>query len=188
MPGVPQAAPIDGIVGTARHRLTPRFQQITAYRPMPRLLVLGAVLIAGWVVTAQAANACDPSAEQDVRAVAEGIIAADNARDIERVLGYYAADAILMPPGEQPVTGREAIRPRYEGLFAEFNPAIEAHIEEICAGNDLAIVRGHNGGRLVPRAGGAARTLNDVYLMVLHRNAEGEWRISRLMWHAADPQ
>ncbi len=49
------------------------------------------------------------------------IVAADNARDLERVLSYDAADAMLLPPGEPPVQGGDAIR-------------------------SLAYVRGRNGG------------------------------------------
>lgn len=130
---------------------------------------------------------CDPGVEavRDVRAVAAGIIAADNARDIDRVLGYYSADAVLMPPGEEPVQGREAIRPRYEALFSGFDPEIRGRVDESCVGEGLAFVRGHNGGRLVSRQGGEDRLLDDAYLMVLRRDTDGRWRISRLMWHRA---
>ena len=137
--------------------------------------------VPGWV--------CEPgsASARAARAVAEGIIAADNGRDLERVLGYYATDAVLMPPGEEPVAGRDAIRPRYEQLFATFNPEIEARVEEVCAGDGLAFVRGRNGGRLVPRQGGESRALNDVYLMLLRRDAGGAWRITHLVWHPAGP-
>ena len=132
-------------------------------------------------------DGCNPGAEaaRQARAVATGIIDADNARDIERVLRSYAADAILMPPGEKSVLGREAIRPRYEEMFAAFDPRIEARVDEACAAEGIAFVRGHNGGRLVPRHGGDARELDDAYLMVLRREGDGEWRISHLMWHRA---
>jgi uncharacterized protein (TIGR02246 family) len=128
----------------------------------------------------------DAAPVSEVRAVATGIIDADNARDLERVLRYYTADAILMPPGEAAVTGLEAIRPRYAALFEEFEPQIEARVDEACVGGQLAFVRGHNGGRLAPRAGGASRDLNDDYLMLLRRE-EGAWRISHLIWHRAAP-
>ena len=49
----------------------------------------------------------------------EGLIAADNERDIGRVLGYYAPDAVLMPPGEPPVTERAGIQARYDALAAK---------------------------------------------------------------------
>ena len=102
------------------------------------------------------------------------------------MLRHYTADAILMPPGEAAVTGHEAIRLRYAALSAEFEPHIEARVDEACVGGRLAFVRGHNGGRLASRAGGAGRALNDDYLMLLRREAEA-WRISHLIWHKAAP-
>jgi uncharacterized protein (TIGR02246 family) len=135
------------------------------------------------------ATACRPeaAAARAVRAVAEGIVAADNARDVERVVAHYAADAVLLPPGESPVHGRAAIRPRYEALFAAFAPAIVGRVDEVCAEGRLALVRGHNGGRLAARGGEPSRDLDDAYLMVLRREDDGHWRISHLIWHRASP-
>ncbi len=114
--------------------------------------------------------------------MATGIVDADNRRDIERVVAYYAADALLMPPGEAPVAGRDRIRPRYEALFASFTPAIELRIEEACVGAGLGFVRGRNGGRLLPRASGEIRMLDDGFVMLLRLEADGVWRISHLIW------
>ena len=125
----------------------------------------------------------DSPAVKAIRAVADGIIAADNARDIERVMGLYDADAWLMPPSEAPVRGHAAIRPRYESLFAGFNPAIEGRIDEACVSGSIGIVRGHNGGRMISRTGAAPRLLDDVYLMTLRQEPDGRWRISHLIWH-----
>ena len=142
----------------------------------------------GAVLTNHAnAQKCDTPAgvETRVRAVADGIIAADNRRDLKSVLAFYARDAILMPPAEGPVVGVDNIRPRYQALFANFQPEIEARIEEVCVRGDLALVRGHNGGRLVGTGTNASRDLDDVYLMILRRNRKGVWRISHLIWHRA---
>jgi uncharacterized protein (TIGR02246 family) len=125
----------------------------------------------------------DVPAVSDVRAVATGIIEADNARALDRVLDYYAADAVLLPPSEPPVVGRERIRPRYEALFSGFTPAIEGRIDEVCVAGSLAYVRGHNGGRMVAREGGRDRALDDTYLMLLRREADQRWRIGHLIWH-----
>ena len=129
----------------------------------------------------------DAPAVQRVREVAGAIVAADNARDIDKVLSLYAADAILMPPNAPPLQGRAAIRPNYEALFAAFDPAIDGRIDEACAGGSVAYVRGHNGGRFVSRGSAPARTLNDFYLMLLRVDADGAWRISHLIWHAGAP-
>ena len=123
----------------------------------------------------------DSAAVREARAVASGIVDADNARDLERVLGYYAADAVLMPPGEGPVAGLAAIRPRYVSLFEAFTPQIALQVDEVCAGDGLAFVRG----RLVARAGAASRELDDVFVMLLRRGAAGAFRISHLIWHRA---
>ena len=130
---------------------------------------------------------CRPqsAAVREARALATGIVDADNARDLERVLGYYAADAVLLPPGEGPVQGLAAIRPRYVGLFEAFTPQIELSVDEACASDGLAFVRGRNRGRLIARAGGAARALDDVFVMLLRRAADGAFRISHLVWHRA---
>jgi uncharacterized protein (TIGR02246 family) len=121
-----------------------------------------------------------------VRAVAEGIVAADNRRDLERVLAYYTDDAVLMPPGEGPVVGRANILPRYEALFEAFDPEIQIEVHEACVDGGLGFVRGRNGGRLLPRSAGEVRRLDDGFLMLL-RASHGAWRISHLIWHRQGP-
>lgn len=128
---------------------------------------------------------CRPDAPgvREIRAVASGIVAADNRRDIERVLTYHRADAVLMPPGEPPVVGRDKIRPRYEALFGDFTPAIELQIHEACVSGSLGFVRGTNGGHLSPRGSRDVRQLNDAFVMLLRVASDGVWRISHLMWN-----
>ena len=153
---------------------------------MQRTLLLPILLfVPVAAVAAPPVQECRPQAEEvrGVRAVATGIIVADNKRDLERVLDYYAADAVLLPPGEIPVVGREKIRARYEALFSGFVPEIEAAIEEACVAGGLGFVRGHNGGRLIGRESGAVRRLDDAYVMLLRLEEDGAWRISHLMWH-----
>jgi len=149
------------------------------------VVILPALIIAA--TTGGAAAACDPNPVPvaQARAVAVGIVDADNASALERVLEHYAPDAMLLPPNEPPVQGHAAIRPRYEGLFAAYRPEIVARVDEVCVSGALGFVRGHNGGRLVARNGGADRALDDAYLMMLRRGADGRWRISHLMWHRA---
>ena len=118
-----------------------------------------------------------------VRHVAVGIIAADNNRDLSKVMSFYADDAVLMPPNEQPVKGVTAIRGRYESLFAAYNPKIEGRIDEVCIADQLGFVRGHNGGQLVPLKGEEPRQLDDTYLMLLKRTRGGVWKITHLIWH-----
>jgi len=122
-----------------------------------------------------------------VLAVAHGIIEADNARDLTRVLTYYSDSAMLLPPDASPIIGRTAIIPRYRDLFATYTPEIKGEVQEMVVSGSLAYVRGQNRGVLRSRRGGEERALNDVFLMLLARETDGVWRIVRLMWHSAGP-
>ena len=124
--------------------------------------------------------ACDAAG---AREVATGIVAADNAADIERVLGYYAPEAVLQPP-EEPEIKLPEIRPRYERLFATFRPKIELSITSVNVQGEIAILQGHNGGKLEAKDGGPAKKLDDDFVMVM-RCDSGRWRISHLMWQPA---
>jgi ketosteroid isomerase-like protein len=152
--------------------------------------LLSVLLVGAATEAASLSLECRPDAPavRGIRAVATGIVAADNRRDVERVVAYYSVDAVLMPPGEAPVVGRDRIRPRYEALFASFTPAIELQVEEACVGAGLGFVRGRNGGRLLPRASGEIRVLDDAFIMLLRPEPGGVWRISHLIWHRqSDP-
>jgi len=145
--------------------------------PLTVILILSASL-------AQAQQ-CDSNSleEKAVRSIAEGIIAADNASDLRAVLNFYDRYAVLLPPNESAVSGYDAIRTRYEALFANFKPVIRARIDELCVEKKTAFVRGHNGGELTPIKGGESRQLDDTYLMLLRLGSDGNWRITHLMWH-----
>ena len=125
--------------------------------------------------------ACDAGT---ARQAASAIVAADNAGDLEGVLACYTPDAQLQPPGEDAVRGREAIKARYETLFATYAPKIEMRIDDVNVSGALAFVRGHNGGVLRPKAGGAPKALDDNFVMLLQCDAD-RWRISNLMWQQA---
>ncbi len=142
---------------------------------------LGCAIVAGCL-------ACGPALEVDARAevarieaVAHGLMAADNARDADRVMALYAPDAVMLPPGEPPVEGIAALRPRYEAFLRTHEPALAFTIEETVVVGDLAYVRGRTGGT-IRGPEGAERAIDDVFLMVLRR-LDGGWKISRLMFH-----
>jgi uncharacterized protein (TIGR02246 family) len=165
--------------------------RVPTYHPGMRAMKLVLAVIATMRVGSATADgapqmagcAAESPHVRSLRAVAEGIVAADNRRDLAAVLEFYEPDAILMPPGELAVKGRERIKPRYEQLFAAYSPAIRTDVQEACADSDFGFVRGRNTGRFVPRTDAAARDLDDAFLMLLRRDAAGVWRISHLIWH-----
>ena len=111
--------------------------------------------------------------------------AANNARDLNAVMALYADDAVLLPPDEKAVSGRESIRPRFQSLFNQFNPELSISHDEIMTDGDWAFARGKTTGKMTPRNGGADGTVDYKYLMILRRQPDGTWRIARLMWSEA---
>src|SRR5262245_58445729 len=95
-------------------------------------MMVNSVLPVVFTLTAISCTGDEPAKPQpdeaQVRAVAEAIIAADNARDLERVLGLYTEDAVLFPPNDAAIKGKLAIRPRYEKLFREMQPELAGAI------------------------------------------------------------
>jgi uncharacterized protein (TIGR02246 family) len=118
---------------------------------------------------------------------ATGIIDADNARNLDRVLDSYSPDAVLLPPDGREVRGRADIRARYEALFRANQPHLRTEIREIIVSGNWAMVRGRNLGSIAPLRGGAARSVSDTYVEILQKGADRQWRIARLMWAATPP-
>lgn len=124
---------------------------------------------------------CEPT-EPAILSVAEGLIAADNAHDADSVLQHYTDDITFMTPEGDLVAGKEAIRPRYEGLFREREVDIHMEVEEVGRGDAWAFVRGRNVGTFTSRESGEVDPLNDRFLMILRCVPDAGWKVSRLMW------
>ncbi len=157
-----------------------------------RALPLACLLIpyGGTAICAQANHAGQTDQPADlaaIRAVTSGIIAADNTGDAVAVMRFYADDAILLPPNGAPVTGKDAIRTRYQEGFRHFRFAIFSASEETHVFGDWAFDRGTTEGKTIPKADEPSRQIHDKYLMILHREPGGAWKIARLMWNAIEP-
>jgi beta-lactamase regulating signal transducer with metallopeptidase domain/ketosteroid isomerase-like protein len=131
-------------VPESKTRLSERIQ-LMVYRPTPRsaslgyaglitLIVLGCTLLpmaarggantstpGGATVGAVFAVADAQAAEKllgDIRAAADKMAAAFNARQLDALMSFYAPDMIDMPPGEPAIVGAEAMQKTYPPLFA----------------------------------------------------------------------
>ncbi len=120
--------------------------------------------------------------EGEIRGLFDRLMAADNRGDVGTVLSCYAEDAVLLPPGGASVAGVENIRPRYESLFAAVRLEVRMEVESIEVRGGLAFSRGFTRGRSLPKDGSPPRPIDDRYLMVLRKDAGGEWKIATLMW------
>ena len=110
------------------------------------------------------------------------LVQADRRGDAETAASLFTADAVLLPPGDKAVTGREAILNRYEVGFGEFLREFELRSLSLEVSGDLAVDRGETEGWLRWKDGRPPSRLHDKYLMTLTRQGE-KWLIDSLIWN-----
>lgn len=107
-----------------------------------------------------------------------------NAGDLEGFMRLIGEDAVFLPPGEPSLNGIAEIRAWYEGLFANFDIALEHIPGPVEVAGSLIIHRGVARGRLTPRAGGDPITFDNKYLFVLRVRTDGSLEHWRAMFNA----
>ena len=137
------------------------------------------------LVSCYSASAQTSSEHAAVQKTVRAIIDADNAGDIAAVSRLYLDDAVWLPPTGPVVAGKVAILPRYRDTFARFTINLDFESAETQVFGDWAFDRGLTRGQLTSRENGATSVINDKYLMILRKGADGKWRIARLMWNPA---
>ncbi|KPK58130.1 MAG: hypothetical protein AMS21_10820 [Gemmatimonas sp. SG8_38_2] len=146
------------------------------------LAILAAAAIA--ITCSQAAQKSATTTADDMTAVARMVSSIDTYAadaDIEGFLTYVADDAVMLPPGEPAVVGKNAIREWYTVFYENFNNDMTHESLEVDAFGDIIIARGNATGAVTPKAGGAPIPFNNKYLFVIKRQADGSLQV----WRAA---
>lgn len=159
---------------------------MTRARIICAVILLSLFLVASGQSNTAANGRNAPTDDDGVGNVLAGIVAADNVGDLDGVVSFYAEDAILLPPNDVPVTGKAAIRSRYEEGFRSFRFDIAFSSDEIQLFGEWAFIRGTIRGKTIPKGASSSRILNDKFIMVLHHQENG-WKIARLIWNGSDP-
>lgn len=126
--------------------------------------------------------------EEAIDRTRNAYVAAWRAADVDRIARLYTEGALVLYPNQPAVRGRSAILDYFRGFFEEF-PTNEFELisAEIVVDGAWAFDRGTYRWKGTPRAGGAAVEDNGKYLVVLERQANGEWRVARDMDNSDRP-
>jgi uncharacterized protein (TIGR02246 family) len=119
-----------------------------------------------------------PDDEAQIRARQEQLAHAFARRDLEAALRCYAADAVLMLPGQPALSGREAIGESLKAVFADPRISIEVRTTriEIAHSVDLAYAFG-TGLTTVAGGVGADATRSASKWLAVFRKRDGAWEI-----------
>jgi ketosteroid isomerase-like protein len=140
----------------------------------------------GWQATRSNDDKEKSAARADLLRVDGEWSAAAGSGDLERIVSYWADDAVVTPPHERPVAGKAAIRKfvadslKVPGFSVRWQPA-EAVVS---SSGDLGYTTGSNVFTF-PDAAGKAVTAPGRYVTVWKKDETGRWRCVIDFWNDA---
>jgi len=148
------------------------------------LMVIPLVFLLCFTFSCQKAEEVAEEPAVDVEAEEKAVLKADgdwlksvSDRDIERVLEYYADDAVWLVP-KVPMSGKDAIRKFWERDFAgaDYALAWEPTKVEVSQSGDLAYTLGKWSGETKDEEGNI-QTLGGAYVAVWRKAPNGNWKL-----------
>jgi uncharacterized protein (TIGR02246 family) len=138
-----------------------------------------ALLLAGCNTAPPAAPAVDLVAEQSkIRDIESSWVKEAAAKDLEKSVGHYADDAVLMTPGAPAAKGKDAIHAAWKGMLDDPNMKLNFSSDrvEMSAGGDLATTRGSYTMTMTNPKTKKPVEDKGSYLTVYKKQADGGWK------------
>ena len=133
-------------------------------------------------------SAADTKIEQTLRDLDAQWSAAAGAKDVDKTVSYYAADAIVMPPNASSATTKEAIRSAWKEMLTTPGAAIswKASKVEVAKAGDLAYVSGTYEETMTDASGKPAKE-HGKYVEIFKKQADGTWKVIVDIWNSDLP-
>jgi ketosteroid isomerase-like protein len=126
--------------------------------------------------------------EQAVRDLDTQWSAAAGAKDVEKTISFYSADAIVMPPNASAAATKEAIRKIWQDLLASPGLVIswKATKVEVAKSGDIGFVSGTYELTMNDASG---KPVNDhgKYVEVWEKQSDGKWKCGADIWNSDLP-
>ena len=154
----------------------------------PKLLfVCGCVFLLSFTFASPAA-AADTKIEQALRDLDAKWSAAAGAKDVDKTVSYYAADAIVMPPNASRAMTKETIRSAWKEMLTSPGAAItwKATKVEVAKAGDLAYVSGTYE-QLMTDASGKPAKDRGKYVEIFKKQTDGTWKVIVDIWNSDLP-
>jgi ketosteroid isomerase-like protein len=126
--------------------------------------------------------------EQTLRDLDDQWSTTAGAKDLEKTVSFYSADAIVMPPNAPAATTKEAIRKVWQDLLAASGLAIRWRTTkvEVAASGDLACLSGTYELTMNDPSG---KPISDQgkYVEVWEKQSDGKWKCGTDIWNSDLP-
>jgi ketosteroid isomerase-like protein len=108
--------------------------------------------------------------------------------DCNAMVSATANDGVFEPPNTPSAKGVDAIRAWCLPLFSQMKTkALTVSNKEIDLSGDMAVDRGDFDWTLTPVKGGADVRSVGRYVTIWHRQSDGSWKATRLIWNSSEP-
>lgn len=108
--------------------------------------------------------------------------------DAAALFSYVADDVVMMPPGEDVIRGRNAMREWYAGFLSQYRTSsLILSDREVFVGDRWAVELGTFEWGLTPTAGGTPVVDRGNYMQVWKPALDGRWRFEREIWNSSAP-
>jgi len=119
--------------------------------------------------------------QQQIRAMGLLWDEAFNAGDLDRLMNYYALEAVSLPPSE-PAMDKAALRDHLAWLFDNYTTHHEWNAVEFRFAEDLLVERGEYARSYVPKAGNEPLPDETGKHVVVYTRVDNEWKILWEIW------
>ncbi len=150
------------------------------------------IVLTTFSVLALAAVGCTPPGGTDsdvagVQAWSDAMLAAQAAGDVNASMALLTDDAVGMPADGAILGDADAWRAYWESLYSgdSLEPALSD--EEYQAGGDWGFVSGTWTVSVAAEEGGESQRAAASFVVVVHRDDVGAWKLARVIWHPAPP-
>ena len=139
--------------------------------------------------TAAKPAAADPAADQAAVAKVHDVLEGSyRASDCNAMVSVAASDAVFEPPNTPSAQGVDAIKAWCTPMFAQMKTkALTISNKSTDVSGDIAVDRGDYDWTLTPVAGGADVHAIGRYVTIWHRQSDGSWKTTRLIWNSSQP-
>jgi uncharacterized protein (TIGR02246 family) len=154
-------------------------------------IVIGMVCLAVMLFSSCAPEAetpmdAGPDIEADIQAqkdIVEKFDAALNSGDLEGFLDLYTEDAVRLPPGEEPILGKEALRTAIQQWFDQYEAQVHNVVVDARVSGDFGFARGTWEANLAPKDGGETMQQGGAWVSIHERQTDGSWKTIWEIWN-----
>lgn len=117
--------------------------------------------------------------EQQIRKLISDWTQATAECDLDRILGFMAADVVFLAPGQPPMRGRAAFADAFRAVMAKVRIQAEPDIQEVQIMDDHAFCWNHLSLTVTPLNGRAPSRRKGHVLSVFRKEGDGRWLLLR---------